>query len=185
MSGLAKFFRRRCERAARDTRVRFQTGHRDILEIKADEDTDEMASSSETHGDDVPDAVPAEHDDLAPALPDIVTAVGVVRDGTAATSNHDTYDAVVAEGVPVVSELVAGQESMVKHRDHREVTLAEQAQPQSVSYEIFVSFCACVYHIHCKTEILAATSRAKLFWRLLFRKIQTAQFQHKSVLVLQ
>lgn len=134
-----KFFRRRCERA-REAGVRFQARSggcgQEYLVINVDKDTIEMASSSKTHGDDVAaeSATSADHDS-ARVLPDIVTASGDIRNvaaEAAAASNHDTDDAVVADDVPAVSELVAEQESSVKPRDHGEAQLAESAQTPSV-----------------------------------------------------
>ena len=52
----------------------------------------------------------------------------VVEAETAAPSSFDEFDAVVAEDVPPVINVVPEQESSVEPREQCEVRLAEQAQ---------------------------------------------------------
>lgn len=142
MSFMKKLFLRKRERP-RETGVRFKTGPggctQDRLVINVDHDAVEVTSSSEQQSGKMSDAllaVPAASADNDSASPDPAVTADVVSDcveaETAAASNRDVSDAIVAEDVPADNEVDAELESTIKHPPHGEVPSAAPAQAPSV-----------------------------------------------------
>jgi len=123
--------------------------------INVGTDATEMMSSSQSQGGDVSHApltepAPSTDDDLVQGSPDSTVTPGsdehvdCIEAETAAALHLDECDAVVAEDVPTLSEVVAELEMNVKHPHQRQVPVAEPAQIPSVSYNKVYQF-LCVH----------------------------------------